>query len=43
MADSLSGQVLNVQELKKLAEAKDNAKLQEILSRRNKEEAEEKR
>ena len=43
MADSLSGQVLNVQELKKLAEAKENAKLQEILSRRNKEEEEEKR
>ncbi len=43
MTNSLSGQVLNVQELKKLAEEKETAKLQEILAKRRKEEDEEKR
>ena len=43
MANSPSGQVLNVEELKKLAESKENAKLQEILALRRKEEEEEKR
>ena len=43
MSDPLAGQALNVQELKKLAEAKENAKLQEILAHRKKEEEEEKR
>jgi cyclopropane fatty-acyl-phospholipid synthase-like methyltransferase len=39
----LAGQALNVQELKKLADEKETAKLQEVLARRNKEEDEEKR
>ena len=43
MSDPLAGQALNVQELKKLAAAKQNAKLQEILAHRKKEEEEEKR
>ena len=43
MADSTSSPVLNVQELKKIAEAKENAKLQEILALRRKEEEEERR
>lgn len=43
MSEPLSGQVLNVKELKQIAEAKETAKLQEILARRRKEEEEEHR
>lgn len=43
MSTPLSGQVLNVSELKKLADEKENAKLQEILERRRREEEEESR
>lgn len=43
MTTPLPGQVLNVNELKKLADEKENAKLQEILARRRKEEEEESR
>ena len=43
MSEPLSGQVLNVKELKQIAEAKETAKLQEILARRRKEDEEEHR
>ena len=43
MTDALSGQALNVQQLKKLADEKETAKLQEVLALRRKEEEEEKR
>jgi cyclopropane fatty-acyl-phospholipid synthase-like methyltransferase len=43
MSDPLAGQALNVQELKRIADEKETAKLQEVLSRRRKEEDEEKR
>jgi cyclopropane fatty-acyl-phospholipid synthase-like methyltransferase len=43
MTDPLSGQPLNVKELKKLADEKETAKLQEVLALRRKEEEEEKR
>lgn len=43
MTTPLPGQVLNVKELKKIADEKENAKLQEILARRRKEEEEESR
>ena len=43
MSDPLAGQALNVQELKRLADAKETAKLKEVLTRRQKEEDEEKR
>ncbi len=43
MTTQLSGQILSVNELKKLADEKENAKLQEILARRRKEEEEESR
>ena len=39
----LAGQALNVQELKRIADEKETAKLQEVLARRQKEEDEEKR
>ena len=43
MSDPLAGQALNVQELKRMADAKETAKLKEVLARRQKEEDEEKR
>ena len=43
MSDPLAGQALNVQELKRIADDKETAKLQEVLARRQKEEDEEKR
>jgi hypothetical protein len=43
MSESLSGQVLNVQELKRVADEKETEKLKEVLARRQKEEAEEHR
>ena len=43
MSDPLAGQALNVQELKRIADEKETAKLQEILARRQKEEEEEQR
>ena len=43
MSDPLAGQALNVQELKRVAEAKKTAKLKEALARRQKEEDEEER
>ena len=43
MSDPLAGQALNVQELKRIADAKETAKLKEVLARRQKEEDEEKR
>ena len=43
MSDPLAGQALNVQELKRIADEKETAKLQEVLARRQKEEEEEKR
>ena len=41
--DPLGGQALNVQELKRIADDKETAKLKEVLARRQKEEDEEKR
>ena len=43
MSDILSGQVLNVQELKRIADEKGTEKLKEVLARRQKEEEEEHR
>ena len=43
MSDILSGQVLNVQELKRIADEKETEKLKEVLARRQKEEEEEHR
>src|SRR5918994_2342919 len=43
MCDNPSGQVLNVQELKRVADEKETEKLKEVLARRQKEEAEEHR
>ena len=43
MSDPLAGQALNVQELKRIADEKETAKLKEVLARRQKEEEEEKR
>jgi hypothetical protein len=43
MSGNLSGQVLNVQELKRVADEKETEKLREVLARRQKEEAEEHR
>ena len=43
MSDHLCGQVLNVKELKRIADEKETAKLQEVLDRRRKEEEEESR
>jgi cyclopropane fatty-acyl-phospholipid synthase-like methyltransferase len=43
MTTPMMGQPLNVKELKRIAEEKDNAKLQEVLAHRRKEEEEEKR
>ena len=43
MSDPLTGQVLNVQELKRIADEKETAKLQEVLAKRKKEEDEENR
>lgn len=43
MSDHLGGQVLNVKELKRIADEKETAKLQEVLDRRRKEEEEESR
>jgi hypothetical protein len=43
MTEPLSGQALNVQQLKKLTDEKETAKLQEVLALRQKEEEEEKR
>ena len=42
MSNPLAGQALNVQELKRIADEKETAKLQEVLRRRKKEEDEEK-
>ena len=41
MSGNLSGQVLNVQELKRVADEKETEKLREVLARRQKEEDEE--
>ena len=41
MSDILSGQVLNVQELKRIADEKETENLKEVLARRQKEEEEE--
>ena len=38
MSDPLAGQALNVQELKRIADDKETAKLKEVLARRQKEE-----
>jgi hypothetical protein len=43
MPNTVTGQPLSVQELKRIAEEKENAKLREILDRRHKEEEEERR
>ena len=43
MSGNLSGQVLNVQELKRVADEKETEKLREVLARRQKEEDEENR
>jgi cyclopropane fatty-acyl-phospholipid synthase-like methyltransferase len=43
MSDILSGQVLNVQELKRIADEKETENLKEVLARRKKEEEEEHR
>jgi hypothetical protein len=43
MSDPLAGQALNVQELKRIADEKETAKLQEVLAKRKKEEDEENR
>jgi hypothetical protein len=43
MTTPISGQPLSVKDLKRIAEEKETAKLQEILARRGKEEEEEKR
>jgi hypothetical protein len=43
MSDPLAGQALNVQELKRIADEKETAKLKEVLARRRKEEDEEQR
>jgi hypothetical protein len=43
MSNPLAGQALNVQELKRIADEKETAKLQEVLARRRKEEEEEHR
>jgi cyclopropane fatty-acyl-phospholipid synthase-like methyltransferase len=43
MSDILSGQVLNVQELKRIADEKETENLKEVLARRRKEEEEEHR
>ena len=43
MSDNPSGQVLNVQELKRIGDGKETEKLKEVLARRQKEEAEEHR
>jgi hypothetical protein len=43
MSGNLSGQVLNVQELKRVGDEKETEKLKEVLARRQKEEAEEHR
>ena len=43
MTGALGGQALSVQELKRIADEKETAKLQEVLTRRQKEEDEEKR
>ena len=43
MSEPLAGQALNVQDLKRIADEKETAKLQELLTKRRKEEDEEKR
>lgn len=43
MTTPISGQPLSVKDLKRIAEEKENARLQEILAKRGKEEEEEKR
>ena len=43
MTNQISGQPLSVQDLKRIADEKETAKLQEVLTRRQKEEDEEKR
>jgi len=43
MTGALGGQALSVQELKRIADEKETAKLQEVLTLRQKEEDEEKR
>jgi hypothetical protein len=43
MSGNVLGQVLNVQELKRIADEKETEKLKEVLARRQKEEAEEHR
>ena len=43
MTNPISGQPLSVKDLKQIADAKETAKLQEILARRKKEDDEEKR
>ena len=43
MTNSLTGKALDVTELKRISEQRENAKLQEILARRQKEEEEERR
>ena len=43
MSDPLAGQALNVQELKRITDEEETAKLKEVLARRQKEEDEQKR
>ena len=43
MSESLAGKALNVQDLKRIADEKETAKLQELLTKRRKEEDEERR